>query len=207
MKKRILTITLTLLCVALTANAQKFTDHVQQKSQGQGTVVLHESNEITELVNGKEQPQQPEQKPQPQATAEKEKPAANQPVAAAPDTTATKAHRKIVGYETAKSDADSGEIDLSKKVMRNGYKVMGYRIQVYAGGNSREDKARANSIGKSIKLAFPDQPVYTHFYSPRWICRMGNFLTYEEASEMLKSVKQMGFPQACIVKGKITVAR
>lgn len=205
MKRKIKIITLLLLCVAWTANAQKFTEHVQQKSQGQGSVVLHESAEITELVNGKEQPQQQEQKPQPTVTPEKTAP--TKPVAtASADTTAVK-HRKVVGYETAKTDADSGEIDLSKKVIRNGYKVTGYRIQVYAGGNSREDKARANSIGKRIKLSFPDQPVYTHFYSPRWICRMGNFRTYEEASEMLKEVKRMGYPQACIVKGKITVAR
>ena len=57
-----------------------------------------------------------------------------------------------------------------------------------------------------MKLAFPGQPVYTHFYSPRWICRMGNYKTYAEAEKYLKQVKGMGYSQACIVKGKISVA-
>ena len=44
-----------------------------------------------------------------------------------------------------------------------------------------------------------------HFYSPRWICRMGNYRTYEEAHDVLTKVKQLGYPSAVIVKGKITV--
>jgi hypothetical protein len=35
---------------------------------------------------------------------------------------------------------------------------------------------------------------------------MGNYRTYEEASEVLRSVKQLGYQSAIIVKGKITVA-
>lgn len=97
-------------------------------------------------------------------------------------------------------------VDTSKKVMRNSYKVTGYRIQAYSGGNSGADKAKARKIGNAIKMKFPDQPVYVHFYSPRWICRVGNFRSYEEASQLLRSIKAMGYPQACIVKGKISVA-
>ncbi len=44
------------------------------------------------------------------------------------------------------------------------------------------------------------------FYSPRWICRVGNFRSYEEASHILKQLKKLGFKEACIVSGKITVA-
>ena len=97
-------------------------------------------------------------------------------------------------------------VDTSKKVMRNSYKVTGYRIQAYSGGNSGADKAKARKIGNAIKMKFPDQPVYVHFYSPRWICRVGNFRSYEEASQLLRSIKAMGYHQACIVKGKISVA-
>ena len=90
-------------------------------------------------------------------------------------------------------------------MIKNGYKVTGYRVQVFAGGNSRYDRLKAEKTGSEIKSLFPDVPVYVHFYSPRWICRMGNYRTYEEAHEILKRVKDMGYQSAIIVKGKITV--
>ena len=94
--------------------------------------------------------------------------------------------------------------DTRKKVMK-GYKINGYRVQVYAGGNSRNARQQAEKIGKEINSLFPGEPVYVHFYSPRWICRMGNYRTYEEAHHILNSVKKMGYQSAIIVKGKITV--
>ena len=96
-------------------------------------------------------------------------------------------------------------IDTRKKVMVGGYKVDGYRVQAYAGGNSRDDKNRAQQVGNQIKAAFPDQPIYVHFYSPRWICRVGNYRSIEEATRMLNAIQAMGYKQAVIVKGKITV--
>lgn len=101
--------------------------------------------------------------------------------------------------------ADHPAVDTSKKMMRNSRKVTGYRIQAYSGGNSRADREKANRIGDAIKMKYPDQPVYVHFYSPRWICRVGNFRSYNEAAQVLKGIKAMGYSQACIVKGKITV--
>ena len=95
-------------------------------------------------------------------------------------------------------------VDVHKKVMK-GYKVNGYRVQVFAGGNSRNDRLKAERTGENIKSLFPGEPIYVHFYSPRWICRMGNYRTYEDAHEILKKVKQLGYQSAIIVKGKITV--
>ena len=80
------------------------------------------------------------------------------------------------------------------------------RVQVFSGGNTRADRVKAEQVKGAMKAEFPGQPVYTHFYSPRWICRMGNFRTYAEAEKILKQVKAMGYPQAVIVKGKISVA-
>jgi len=115
--------------------------------------------------------------------------------------------RKVIGYENNNITTEDGTtiVDTRKKVMRNAQKITGYRIQVYAGGNTRAHRVKAEQAGGKVKNAFPDQPVYVHFYSPRWICRMGNFRTYGEASKLLKQVKRLGYPQACIVKGKITV--
>ena len=90
-------------------------------------------------------------------------------------------------------------------MLRKSYKVNGYRVQVFSGGNSRNDRLKAERIGNEIKSNFPDEPVYVHFYSPRWICRVGNYRTYEEAHAMLTAIKEAGHQQASIVKGKITV--
>ena len=86
-----------------------------------------------------------------------------------------------------------------------GYKVSGYRVQAFAGGNSRKDRLQAEQIGNEIKSHFAGVPVYVHFYSPRWICRVGNYRTYEEAHEMLLNIRKLGITGASIVKGKITV--
>ncbi|MCD7714226.1 MAG: SPOR domain-containing protein [Prevotella sp.] len=112
----------------------------------------------------------------------------------------------IVQTSPAESNSalDSPAADTGKKVILNAQKVQGYRVQVFSGGNSRNDKNQAESIGEQIKRLFPDQPVYVHFYSPRWICRMGNYRTYDEAQAMLARVREAGFKQASLVKGTIT---
>lgn len=85
--------------------------------------------------------------------------------------------------------------------------AQGYRIQVYSGGNSRTAKEQALRKGRQVKELFSDVPVYTHFYSPRWTCRIGDFKTYEEASRMLRELKETGkFGEAVIIKSKIQIA-
>ena len=83
--------------------------------------------------------------------------------------------------------------------------MQGYRVQVFAGGNKREDRVKAQEMGKRVKAAFPNQPVYTHFHSPRWTCRIGNFRKFETAERIVKQARNLGFHQACIVSEKITV--
>lgn len=94
-----------------------------------------------------------------------------------------------------------------KKVMRGAKRTQGYRVQVFSGGSSRDDRVKAEQIGNRMKSAFPNQPIYTHFYSPRWVCRMGNFKTYEEAMSICRKVRAMGYKQASVVKGSISVTR
>lgn len=115
---------------------------------------------------------------------------------------------KTIHHESEAKDKEETEtpaVDMRKKVMRSSYKVTGYRVQAYAGGNSRADRQKAEQIGNAIKMRYPDQPVYVHFYSPRWICRIGNYRTLSEANVMLAKIRAMGYKQACLVKGKITV--
>ncbi|MGI6223198.1 MAG: SPOR domain-containing protein [Prevotella sp.] len=114
-------------------------------------------------------------------------------------------HKAQEQRQANKERTETESVNMRKKVMRGSHKVTGYRIQVYSGGNSRADRQRAQQIGNKIKMKFPDQPVYVHFYSPSWKCRVGNFRTYEEANRMLRKIKAMGYRSATILKGKITV--
>ena len=190
------------------AGAQSFLNGLRENKPGQGTVTVAESPEIDELVNNaKLKINQPAPAPETKAgrpAANEEKAAARPERSSRPVAETTPVNRSASAK--ADADADIPVVDTSKKVMRGGRKVTGYRVQAYSGGNSRADRQKAENIGNAIKMRFPDLPVYVHFYSPRWICRVGNFRTYQEANEVLKEVKEMGYRQACIVKGKITVA-
>ena len=108
--------------------------------------------------------------------------------------------------KTPESEEEEAPIvDMRKKVMRGSRKIVGYRVQAFSGGNSRIDRQKAEQASIVIKTKYPEEPVYVHFYSPHWICRVGNYRTFEEANSMLQKVKALGYRQANIVKGKITV--
>lgn len=115
------------------------------------------------------------------------------------------AEKSAAAEAEAEAELHIPTVDMRKKVMRGARKVTGYRVQAFAGGNTRADKTKAQQAGNDIKMRFPDQPIYVHFYSPRWICRVGNYRSLSEARRMLKAIKGMGYKAAVIVKGQITV--
>ena len=85
-------------------------------------------------------------------------------------------------------------------------KSRGYRIQVYAGNNSRQARDEANAIAAKIREEFPEMPVYTYFQSPRWLCRVGDFKSMEEAYESMRKLKESGkFKEVTIVREQINI--
>ena len=86
----------------------------------------------------------------------------NGPAATAPTRTKTTTTQQK-HHDTTTIDAPE---EIQKKIMK-GVKVAGYRVQVFAGGNTRNDRLKAERIGSEIKSLFPGVPVYVHFYSPR----------------------------------------
>ena len=85
-------------------------------------------------------------------------------------------------------------------------KSSGYRVQVYAGNNSHVARTEANAIGEKIKEDFPEIPVYTYFQSPRWLCRVGDFKSMEEAYATMRKLKESGkFKEVAIVREQINI--
>ncbi len=162
----------------LTLSAQQtFTDRLQQAVESMGKIILHQDKSITDLVNG----------------------LSKKPAEGSGGTS-----RRGLTDSTALQNSDTMAVDsllLGPKV-----KINGYRIQVYFGDNSRKGKAEARAAGLRFKRYFPALSIYVSFVSPHWLCRAGDFRTMEEASEVLRQVRQMGiFREAVIVKSKVNV--
>lgn len=86
-------------------------------------------------------------------------------------------------------------------------KSPGFRIQVYAGNNSRDARNEANGVASRVRGYFPELKVYTSFTSPRWLCRVGDFRSIEEADAMMRKLKSTGvFREVAIVKEQINIS-
>ena len=153
----------------------KFTEQLQKSSAGEGKVTLHQSRKISDLVNG--------------------------------DASAGSSAAKGKSAETAAKkpqDGDPVEVSVMQPNMGQKVRMNGYRIQVYSGGNSRKAKTEATAMGQRVRNMFSELSIYTNFISPHWICRVGDFKSYEEANETFRQMKATGqFSEAVIVKSKI----
>lgn len=189
----------------LPLSSQTFTKRLQQKGKAtDGTVTVSHDKAIDDLVNGSNAVAGVSSvASSPSASASDKKPD-DKPVAQKSESQKIREQLKAI----LEDDSDTSIVtmpDMRKKVMRGGVKVDGYRVQAFAGGNQRKDRQKAEHVGSTIKQNYPDEPIYVHFYSPRWICRVGNYRTYEEAHQMLLNIRKLGISGASIVKGKITV--
>ena len=179
--------------------AQTFLDRLKKPAKDKAVVTVTQDAAIDKLVNGDITAKTTVVNKKEHAASTKKESAHSA------STKKESAHSASTTTTPHTSSSTIEEPDMSNKVMKNSYKVMGYRVQAFAGGNKRNDRQAAENVGNAIKRRFPEQPIYVHFYSPRWICRVGNFRTYEEAHAMLVEIREMGYKQASIVKGKISV--
>ena len=179
--------------------AQTFLDRLKKPAKDKAVVTVTQDAAIDKLVNGDITAKTTVVNKKEHAASTKKESAHSA------STKKESAHSASTTTTPPASSSTIEEPDMSNKVMKNSYKVMGYRVQAFAGGNKRNDRQAAENVGTAIKRRFPEQPIYVHFYSPRWICRVGNFRTYEEAHAMLVEIREMGYKQASIVKGKISV--
>ena len=85
-------------------------------------------------------------------------------------------------------------------------KTSGFRIQAYAGNNTRQAKNDAYHVASRVKEYFPELTVYTSFNPPRWLCRVGDFRSIEEADAMMRRLKATGvFKEVSIVRDQINI--
>lgn len=108
----------------------------------------------------------------------------------------------LIGTRYVKSASAQGSVTGNNKVL----KARGFRIQVYAGNNSRTARTEANAMGNKVKEDFPEIPVYTYFQPPRWLCRVGDFKSMEEAYATMRKLKESGnFKEVSIVREQINI--
>lgn len=187
-----------------------FTDRLQKSRSGEGRVTVTQDQAIEALVNegsvtsnitvrktatGEKTIVIPAVKPQPSTSKSSTQIPTHTPQQHAVDANQGHTETPVAAVDT---------VTMAKKSSHT-YKTTGFRVQVFAGGNSRKDRQQAERVGNELRTLFPQESVYVHFYSPRWICRMGNYRTYEEAHQQLQEVKRLGYNAATIVKGKITL--
>ena len=115
------------------------------------------------------------------------------------------------GVVTVHQDAQiSGVIGkryvLSPSEQPNVWRTRGFRVQGYAGNNSRQARSQAYDVAAKVKEEFPDMPVYTYFQPPRWLCRVGDYKTMEEAHSAMRMLKATGvFKEVSIVREQINI--
>ena len=96
----------------------------------------------------------------------------------------------------------AGSADSSQKIL----KARGFRVQVYAGNNSRIARNEANAVAEKVREEFPDMPVYTYFQPPRWLCRVGDYKSIEEAHAAMRLLHESGsFKETTIVREQINI--
>lgn len=90
-----------------------------------------------------------------------------------------------------------------KKVIKSN----GYRVQLYAGNNTRQAKNEAHEMAEQVRKLFPELTIYTTFNPPRWLCRVGDFRSIEEADAMMRQLRATGeFKEVAIVKDYINIS-
>lgn len=182
---------LIVLCIGLSLQAVARKTYTQ-KLQQSGVVKLNQDKTIDLLLNGRE------------ADPEPVTPAAP---AAKPSVPAKSNAGKTTAPKTPAEPAATPNTPKTTHSASSYTMAAGFRVKFFMGGSSREDKEKAQAVGKEFKNQFPDVPVYMNFNSPHWICVAGDFPTQAEANAFIRNVRNSGYDTSnmSVVKTKIRV--
>lgn len=197
--KRLTLILLAVFAITLTAVAQTpFTQHVRTQRVGEGKVRILQDSTIEKAVN----------LPMTGKTTKPAKPAAkpDKPTTKPKDDTATHHHNAADRNDKPDHDANE-ETDTNKPNAPVKTTTMtAYRIQIFSGSNSHQDKQKAYDVAAKCREKFPELSVYTKFVSPRWVCRVGDFKTLADAQNYASKIRAAHFTREVrIVKTTVRV--
>lgn len=157
-KTKLLLVMLIMSCT--TVMAQTFTDHVRKDGNGKATVTITQSADVEKLVNSRPALTEKQKIAEQQAEAaraakeakeNKEREKAREAISNRPQHSGGTHASTSTNNDADDNDMNIPTVDMRKKMIRNGYKVTGYRVQAFAGRNSKADRIKAESVGNAIK--------------------------------------------------------
>lgn len=199
-------IALALFAVQLHAQ-QTYTEKLRQNEAGKGTVIINQSPEIEQVVNGKVQQKAdtkgrittlPATGGRPVVTGTSTNEGKKSNSTATPShtptshTTAPNASNKSEKARNTTSNVSHGGNSAQSHtyVNRARHKARGYRICIFTGGNSRADKQKAIEMGNKCRAKFPELASYPSFEAPRWVTHVGDFKTREDANKYVSKIRR-----------------
>lgn len=181
-----------LISVAMQAQST-FTQHVRKQGAGEGKVVIVQDTLIDSIVNN----------------VRREKGETAQAVTRQKGSNSGNAASKKAQNGDGIGGMHEKAADTTYTyTARQRYKANGYRIQIYTGSNSHRDKMKAYELGEKCQKKFPMLSVYPRFISPRWVCRVGDFATHEDAQEYAQKIREARLStEVRIVKCEVLLAK
>lgn len=197
--KKLTLILLAVFAITLSAMAQTpFTQHVRTQRAGEGKVRIIQDSIIEKVVN---QPMTGKTAKPGKTTAKTDK-TTTKPK----DDTATHHDNASAKHDNTEHE-NADDNDTNKHVGSAKTTTMtAYRIQIFSGSNSHQDKQKAYDLAAKCKEKFPELSVYTKFVSPRWVCRVGDFKNLADAQNYASKIRAAHFTREVrIVKTTIRV--
>lgn len=197
--KKLTLILLAVFAITLSAMAQTpFTQHVRTQRAGEGKVRIIQDSIIEKVVN---QPMTGKTAKPGKTTGKTEK-TTTKPK----DDTATHHDNAAAKHDnTEHENADDNETNKHVGSAKT-TTMTAYRIQIFSGSNSHQDKQKAYDLAAKCKEKFPELSVYTKFVSPRWVCRVGDFKNLADAQNYASKIRAAHFTREVrIVKTTIRV--
>ena len=197
--KKLTLILLAVFAITLSAMAQTpFTQHVRTQRAGEGKVRIIQDSIIEKVVN----------QPMTGKTAKPGKTTgkADKTTTKPKDDTATHHDNAAAKHDNTEHE-NADDNDTNKHVGSAKTTTMtAYRIQIFSGSNSHQDKQKAYDLAAKCKEKFPELSVYTKFVSPRWVCRVGDFKNLADAQNYASKIRAAHFTREVrIVKTTIRV--
>lgn len=119
---------------------------------------------------------------------------------------ATRAQGNADEETSTRTETTNTQQTSRRNTPRRRFNSAGYRIQIYTGGNSRADKQAAMQAQQKCRAAFPELATYVHFFSPHWVCRVGDFAKREDAQRYVSRLRGRGL-EARIVRSNVILSK